>query len=77
MLNKYLPSKESLTNFFSLRILKPRLTEKEKVNAELRYAVWSGKIIKPAACSKCGIIADRVCGHHHRGYSKKHALDVV
>lgn len=77
MQNKYLPSNDSISKFFSLRILSPRLKDKEKINAVLRYAVWSGKIKKPKICLKCGVLAKRICGHHHKGYLKENALEVV
>ena len=78
MPNKYLPSKEDISIFISKYCkLKPRLSEKERINAVLRYAVWSGKIKKPKICSQCGRVVKRICGHHHKGYSKKHALDVI
>jgi hypothetical protein len=78
MLNSFLPSKDRLDAFFKEHyVLKPRLSPKEKINAMLRQAVWSGKINKPKACSKCGETTQRICGHHHNGYSKKHTLDVV
>ena len=76
--NKYLPSNEKISEFINKYcVLKPRLNLKERANAVLRYAVWSGKIKKPSACSRCGENTKRICGHHHNGYSKKHALDVV
>ena len=75
---KYLPAKEGLEKHcLKYYKLKPILNSKERINAALRYAVWSGKIKKPIACSRCGEIAKRICGHHHKGYLKKYALDVI
>jgi hypothetical protein len=76
-INKYLPSKETIDRFFIGYKFKPRLNHREQINAMLRQAVWSGKIKKPCSCSKCGVTGKRICGHHHNGYSKKYALDVV
>jgi hypothetical protein len=39
-------------------------TPQERARAKLRYAVWSGKIVKPAACEQCGSTG-RIHGHHH------------
>lgn len=39
-------------------------------------AVKSGKMTKPDLCEECG----KTCipeGHHHKGYSKEHRLDIV
>jgi hypothetical protein len=78
MKNKYLPSKAEIDSFIKKNcILKPRLSNKEKVNAVLRQAVWSKKIKKPKACSQCGSSDKRICGHHHNGYLKGRELDVV
>lgn len=49
-----------------------RTTPQERARSKLRYAVWSGKIIKPARCQEC----DRPCNPHghHDDYEKP--LDV-
>jgi ribosomal protein S27AE len=76
--HNFLPSKEAMDAFFLKHYpVKDRLSPKEKINAVLRYSVWSGKIKKPKTCSKCGITGKRICEHHHMGYEKEHALDVV
>lgn len=40
------------------------ITAKVKAAAKVRYAVWSGKLVKPSACQECGA-AGPVQGHHH------------
>jgi hypothetical protein len=42
---------------------------------KLNYAVRKGRIIKPTKCSKCGVTACKIEGHHHRGYY--YPLDVI
>src|SRR3990167_10496865 len=47
---------------------KDRTTQKERARQKLRYAVWTGKVIKPEYCERCakkGLLH----GHHH-DYSK-------
>ena len=39
-------------------------TIQERARAKLRYAVWSGKVIKPACCEECGE-SGLIHGHHH------------
>jgi DnaJ-class molecular chaperone len=47
-------------------------TEQERARARLRYAVWTGKVVKPTRCDDCGATG-QINGHHH-DYSKP--LDV-
>ena len=53
------------------RLLKDKV--KEHARMTLRYAVWSGKIVKPEACDRCH--AAVLLHGHHKDYSK--LLDVV
>ena len=47
-------------------------TPKERARSRLRYAVWSGKVVKPALCQDCGRSAN--LHGHHNDYDKP--LDV-
>ena len=47
-----------------------RNREKYLARQDLRRAVFRGKIIKPQNCQKCGILSDRIEGHHE-DYSKR------
>lgn len=49
----------------------------QRARAALRYAVRTGRLVRPSACSSCGVEGKRIHGHHHNGYSPEHALDVV
>ena len=44
-------------------------------NMRVFHALESGRLIKPEKCEKCGQ-SKPLQGHHHRGYSEKHQLDV-
>lgn len=39
-------------------------------------AIKAGRLVRPAACSSCGVDG-RVQAHHHHGYAPEHRLDVV
>lgn len=47
-------------------------TPKERARSKVRYAVWSGKMSKPAHCQECG--GETALHGHHDDYSKP--LDV-
>lgn len=49
--------------------------EKAKAYSALHTALRSGQIAKPKSCQKCGATG-RISGHHHKGYSPEHQLDV-
>lgn len=42
----------------------------------LNREVLAGRVIKPERCSKCGS-RRKLFAHHHKGYSKQYALDVM
>jgi len=50
--------------------------ERMKAKDFLNGKIKSGKIQRPATCSQCGATT-RVDGHHWKGYSKEHWLDVI
>lgn len=52
-----------------------RYPEKRPARTKLARAIKRGLVVRPERCSECG----KLCvphGHHHRGYSMAHALDV-
>jgi DNA invertase Pin-like site-specific DNA recombinase len=48
---------------------KDRDPVKERARHAVRYAVASGKIVKPTHCPRCGTKA-LLQAHHHNGYDK-------
>jgi len=46
-----------------------KFTEKHNARHKLNYAVKTGKITKPKACSICGVSGVRIEGHHYKGYN--------
>lgn len=53
-----------------------KLTDKELGRQMLRKRVWTGKIVRPDLCEKCGRFG-AVEGHHHHGYDRAHWYDVA
>ena len=51
--------------------------ERYKASVYVNRAVRTGRLKKAEACEDCGATDRRLDGHHHRGYSKHHRLDVV
>lgn len=62
----------------------PTWAKKHLARVRLGHAVRSGKVHKPAECSRCGKApkpeADgrsALHGHHHKGYDEAHWFDVI
>lgn len=51
--------------------------KKERARRALRRAVKSGKVYKPARCSRCFVLEEgrKIQGHHYKGYDAP--LDVI
>jgi ribosomal protein S27AE len=55
---------------------KKRLPEHNAARVAVYYAIQTGKLTRPKACSRCG----KPCkpeAHHHRGYDRANRLDVL
>jgi hypothetical protein len=50
---------------------------KQRARWALQTALKRGKIVKPAICQRCCATHKTLHGHHHHGYAKEHALDVL
>jgi hypothetical protein len=48
-----------------------------KARGQVTYALTTGRLCKPMFCERCGAVTRKLDAHHHRGYSRKHALDVI
>lgn len=54
-----------------------RHLQKGRARGRLNHALKIGKLIRPRICSCCLQESRRTTGHHHKGYSNEHALDVI
>ena len=56
-----------------------RSSYKAKARRAVMHAVAKGTLDKPETCSNCHkkIPKQQIQGHHHKGYSWKHRLDVI
>ena len=67
---------KKVENARKARLYYQRHREQCMAQSMLRQAVRKGKINRPYFCQNCGVIG-KPHGHHHRGYSKEHWLDVI
>jgi hypothetical protein len=44
---------------------------------QVTHALATGRLCKPMFCERCGEVTRKLDSHHHRGYSRRHALDVI
>jgi hypothetical protein len=55
----------------------PGVVERDLAMQAVRYAVKTGRLVKPGHCQTPGCVRADVQAHHHKGYSREHRLDVV
>lgn len=55
---------------------KPDFIQKRKAHDAVRRAVEAGRLIRDDICRHCRAPTP-VHGHHHKGYTKEHQLDVI
>ena len=54
-----------------------RFQKLRRAQAAVARALKRGRLVKPGQCQEPGCQQKKVQAHHHKGYSRKHQLDVV
>lgn len=48
-----------------------------RARSAVAYALKTGRLQKPSRCESCGKRDSKLDAHHHRGYARRHYLDVI